>query len=419
VSLWLTAMSEIEDLERLSAGILTSAEADRAYLADLTSRLIKIPTPSSHEKEAVDLVGRQMEALGPEEVFVDSMGSVVARLGRGDRVILYDSHLDTVGVGDRSSWTFDPYGGILDGGAIHGRGASDNKAGMACMVGGVKILSGLAARAGFTLYVVGIVQEEVCEGLALRTLMEEHGIEPELVVLGECTNLGISRGHRGRAEIEVVTKGASCHASAPSRGENAIYRMTSIIEGVKMMQDNLAGDPFLGKGSIAVTSIDCSTPSRNAIPDSCRIFVDRRTVPSDTRDSVMREIEKISRFTGGSVNITTYREPSYKGLVRETEKFFPAWATESDSDAVLSARAACRLLFGKEPEVGRWDFSTDGNYSMGVRGIPTIGMGPGEERHAHTADDQVRVADLPSAAAFYALLPFVYCAQVGRIERID
>ena len=400
----------MEDLATLARELLNRAEADEAYIAGLLQNLIRIPTPSSGEEQAVELVRRRMEALGPDEVFVDAMGSVVARFGGGDKVLLYDSHLDTVGVGDRTAWKVDPYGGLLKDGVIHGRGASDNKAGVACMVGGLKLLTDLAARGDFTLYVVGIVQEEVCEGLALRVLLEERGIEPELVVIGECTDLGISRGHRGRTEIEVVTTGTSCHASAPARGDNAIYRMSPIIESIRRLEGNLPADQFLGKGSIAVTWVECRTPSRNAIPDGCTIFIDRRTVPSDTRDSVSREIDEIARFTGGKVRITTYREPSYRGLVREVERFFPAWVTDSESKAVRCGREALRLLLGAEPRVGKWDFSTDGNYSMGIRGIPTIGMGPGEERYAHTSEDQVRVADLPKAAAFYALLPFVYTA---------
>jgi putative selenium metabolism hydrolase len=403
-------MLKMRDLAILAGDLLDRAKADEAYVVDLLQSLIRIPTPSSGEQEAVELVRREMEALKPDEVFVDVMGSVVTKFGSGDRVLLYDSHLDTVGVGDEATWKVDPFGGLVKDGIIYGRGASDNKAGVACMVAGLKLLANLAAEGDFTLYVVGIVQEEACEGLALRVLLEEHAIEPELVVIGECTDLGISRGHRGRTEIEVVTTGTSCHASAPARGENAIYRMTPIIESIKLLEGNLARDPFLGRGSIAVTAIECSTPSRNAIPDGCCIFVDRRTVPSDTRDSVAREIDEIARFTGGKVKITTCRKPSYRGFVREVEKFFPAWVTAPDSRAVRCGRETLRLLLGAEPRVSKWDFSTDGNYSMGIRGIPTIGMGPGEERYAHTSEDQVKVADLPKAAAFYALLPFVYTA---------
>jgi len=392
----------------LAKQVAAYAREDAEYTADLLQRIIRIPSPSCEEGRVIGLLAREMESLGPDEVFTDSIGNVVARYGRGKRVILYDSHVDTVGVGDRSCWTRDPFAAERSDGIIYGRGASDNKAGIACMVAGLKILTRLAAAGDFTLYVVGIVQEEDCEGLALSSLMEERNIVPECVVLGECTDLAINRGHRGRTEIEVVTHGKSCHASAPERGDNAIYRMTPIVEGIKWMAEKLAGDPFLGKGSIAVTSIECSTPSRNAVPELCRIFIDRRMVPGDTRDSIAREIDQIARFTGGEVAITRYARASHKGLVQEREKFFPAWTLDEGSRAVARAGQACEALFGRPPAVSKWVFSTDGNYSAGMRSIPTIGFGPGEERHAHAADDQVRVDDLWKAAAFYAAFPFVY-----------
>jgi putative selenium metabolism hydrolase len=394
----------------LAKQVVAYASEDAEYTADLLQRIIRIPSPSCEEGQVISLLTRELEGLGPDEVFTDSIGNVVARYGQGKRVILYDSHVDTVGVGDRSCWERDPFAAERSDGIIYGRGASDNKAGIACMVAGLKILTRLAASGDFTLYVVGIVQEEDCEGLALSSLMEERRIVPECVVLGECTDLAVNRGHRGRAAIEVVTRGRSCHASAPERGENAIYKMTPVVEGIKWMAGNLAADPFLGKGSIAVTSIECCTPSRNAVPDLCRIYIDRRMVPADTHDSIAREIDQIARFTGGEVAITKYARASHKGLVREREKFFPAWTVEEDSRAVTRAKQAYEALFARPAGVGKWVFSTDGNYSAGMRSIPTIGFGPAEERHAHAADDQVRVVDLWKASAFYAAFPFVYSA---------
>jgi putative selenium metabolism hydrolase len=394
--------------EQTARQAIRMAQDEKEYVSDLLTRLIRTPSPSCEEGDAVELVRREMESIGLDEVFVDSIGSVVGRVGRGSRKIVYDSHLDTVGVGDPASWKVDPFGGEVRDGIIFGRGASDNKAGVACMVAALRILKKLAEQADFTLYVVGIVQEENCEGLALSVLLEEKGLNPDCVVLGECTNLGINRGHRGRAEIEVITRGRSCHASAPERGDNAVYRMAPVVEGIKWMGAKLRSDPFLGKGTIAVTGIECSTPSRNALPDVCRIYVDRRTVPGDTRESVAREIDEIVRFVEGEVRITTYSRPSHRGLLRHREKFFPAWVVEESDPAVKSAVDTFSLLFGTMPEVGKWDFSTDGNYSMGIRSIPTIGFGPGEERHAHSTDDQVRVDDLWKASAFYALFPFVY-----------
>jgi putative selenium metabolism hydrolase len=281
------------------------------------------------------------------------------------------------------------------------------------MVAGLRLAIRTARELGlspddFTLYVVGIVQEENCEGLALSVLLEDKGIQPECVVLGEPSGLTIRRGHRGRAEIEVITRGRSCHSSAPARGDNAIYRMTPVIEGVKWLEGKLGSHPFLGPGSAAVTSVESTSPSRNAIPDRCRVFIDRRVVPADTRESIAREIDEIARFTGGEVHITTYSGASYKGYIKEREKFFPAWVTDRDSPAITGAAATYRMLFGEDAEIGKWDFSTDGNYSMGMRSIPTVGFGPGEEHHTHSTEDQVAVEQLCKASAFYALFPFVY-----------
>ncbi len=406
------------ELAGLAARIREAAEAESDYVTGLVRRLVRIPSPSGGEEEAIKLIKAEMEACDPDEVFIDSIGNAVARVGSGSKVILYDSHLDTVGVGDESAWTRDPFGGVLEDGVIYGRGACDDKGGIGSMVAALRLMkqmaeSGDLSPGDFTLYFVGIVQEENCEGLALSVLLDEKGIEPDCVVLGEPSGLTIRRGHRGRAEIEVITRGRSCHSSAPARGDNAIYRMTPVIEGIKRLEGKLSSHPFLGPGSIAVTSADSTGPSRNAIPDRCRIFIDRRVVPADTRESIAREIDEIARFTGGSVQITTYAGASYKGYIKEREKFFPAWVTDADSPAVRGAAGTYELLFDEDPTIGKWDFSTDGNYSMGVKSIPTVGFGPGEEQHTHSTEDQVAVEQLWKASAFYALFPFVYSMSAG------
>jgi putative selenium metabolism hydrolase len=398
----------LQMLEELANEISMMAWKEQEYVCDLLQRLIRVKSPSCEEGEAIDLITREMKSFGPDEVFVDSIGSAVARIGDGKKLILYDSHIDTVGIGDPANWEVDPFAGLKRGNVIYGRGASDNKAGVACMVAALKLLKQLGKQGDFTLYFAGIVQEEDCEGLALSVLLEERNLAPDVVLLGECTNLDINRGHRGRVEIEVVTRGKSCHASTPEDGDNAIYRMAPVVDGIRWVQAKLQTDLFLGKGSIAVTDIECSTPSRNAVPEMCRIYIDRRIVPSDTRESVARELDRIAKFTKGKVSIINYARPSHKGLVKEHEKFFPAWMIEERSPAVAKASQTYEFLHGKPPRVGKWSFSTDGNYSMGVKSIPTIGFGPGEEKHAHSTEDQVKVDDLWKAVAFYALFPFVY-----------
>lgn len=404
-------------LQPLAHEIFDAAREEEDYIAGFLRDLIRIRSLSCEEEEAAERIRKELERLPLDDVFTDAIGNVVARCGTGRRVVLFDSHMDTVDTGDPAAWKVDPFEARLENGVIYGRGASDNKGGLAAMLGGLKVLSDLGERGDFSLYLVCIVQEEVCEGLALSVFLEEHGLAPDCVVLSECTDLGIYRGHRGRAEIEIITRGRSCHGSAPERGDNALYKMAPVLESIKYMNDNLKEDPFLGKGSIAATKVECETPSINAVPDMCRAFVDRRTVPGDTADSVARELDEVVRSVRGEVRLRAFSRPSYRGYVKEREKFFPAWSLEENARELYSAKTAFRLLFGEEASTGRWLFSTDGNYSMGIRSIPTFGFGPGEEHHAHTVEDQVRVEDLSKAAAFYALFPFVYAADAGKQDK--
>ncbi len=398
-------------MNKLAKDIMRLAQEERSYVVGLLRRLIRTPSLSRREGELVDLIKYELEEIGIDEVVIDSIGNITGRVGEGRPLILYDSHIDTVDVGDLSKWRFDPFEAKVENGIIYGRGASDNKAGIACMIAALKVIKRLGEPIDFSLLVAGIVQEEDCEGLALSVLLDEEGLSPDCVVIGECTNLGINRGHRGRAEIEITTKGRSCHASVPERGENAIYKMAPIIESIKWMGDNLRSHPFLGKGTIAVTKVECVTPSVNAVPDLCRIFIDRRTVPQDTKESITRELDEIVRFAGASVTLCKYTKASYKGYVKPYEKFFPAWVLDESSPVIKVARSTYNLLFEKDPNIGKWDFSTDGNYSMGIKSIPTIGFGPGEEKYAHTTEDQVRAEDLWKSVAFYSLFPFVYRSE--------
>ncbi|MEW5759369.1 MAG: YgeY family selenium metabolism-linked hydrolase, partial [Candidatus Thermoplasmatota archaeon] len=277
--------------------------------------------------------------------------------------------------------------------------ASDNKGGMASMVYGAKIINKARIEFDGTLYIAGVVQEEDCEGFAISKIIDK--IKPDYVLLGECTSLNVNIGHRGRAEIKVVTKGKACHASTPNRGENAIYNMLPIIEKIKKIR--FKRHKFLGRGTIAVTKIESSSPSLNAIPDECKIYLDRRLTFGETKESCIKELKEIA--DKARVEVLRYNSTSYKGKLADLEKYFPTWLMEQKHEFVQKAVETGRLILGKKPKIGKWDFSTDGIYTMGIARIPTIGFGPGEEKYAHTNEDNVMINELVNASAFYALFP--------------
>ncbi|MGD9079981.1 MAG: YgeY family selenium metabolism-linked hydrolase, partial [Desulfobacterales bacterium] len=231
-------------------------ELAEGYKPDMTGFLrdmIRLPSESRQEKAVVERIKEEMEKVGFDKVEIDPMGNVLGTIGRGKHLIAMDAHIDTVGVGNKDNWKFDPYEGYEDDEVIGGRGASDQEGGMASMVYAGKIIKDLGLEGDYTLIVVGTVQEEDCDGLCWQYIINETGLKPEFVVSTEPTDGGIYRGQRGRMEIKVEVKGVSAHGSAPERGDNAIFKMGHILGELEELHRRLKTDDFLGKGSLTVS----------------------------------------------------------------------------------------------------------------------------------------------------------------------
>lgn len=373
--------------------------------------MISIPSESCEEKEVIQCIKREMEKVGFDEVKIDGLGNIIGRIGNGKTKIAMDGHIDTVGVGDKNAWKVDPYKGKLENGIIYGRGASDQEAAMASMVYAGKIIKELKLQDDYTLYVTGTVMEEDCDGLCWQYIIKEDKIVPDCVILTEPTNLNIYRGHRGRMEMVVKTKGISCHGSAPERGDNAIYKMAPIILEIEKLNQRLANDPFLGKGTVTVSQVFFTSPSQCAVPDSCTIQLDRRLTWGETKESAVKEIESLFKPGTATVEVLSYERPAYTGKVYPTEKYYPTWKLDENSLLLKKAVETYHKCFNSEPKVDKWTFSTNGIATMGMFGIPTFGFGPAHEIYAHSVDDQVPVEHLSKACMFYALFPKTYCQK--------
>jgi putative selenium metabolism hydrolase len=396
-----------------SSEILKKAEEYQDQMTTFLRDMIAIPSESCQEKAVILRIKDEMEKVGFDEVIIDEMGNVIGRIGSGKTVIAMDAHIDTVGVGDPEAWEHDPFKGKLKDGVIWGRGASDQEGGMASMVYAGKVIKDLKLEKDFTLYVTGTVQEEDCDGLCWQYILKEKVIDPppEVVVITEPTNLNIYRGHRGRMEIGVTTKGVSCHGSAPERGKNAIYMMAKVCNEIEKLNDRIKDDSFLGKGTITVSYIECDTPSLCAVPDRAYIHLDRRLTAGETKESAVLEVEEAIKMAGveATVTVLKYSVPSYTGFVYETEKYYPTWVLPEDHMAAQAAMKSYKSLFNSDPKVDKWTFSTNGIATMGMMGVPTIGFGPANEIYAHSVEDQVPVDHLVKAAAFYVEFIKTYC----------
>jgi len=366
--------------------------------------IVAIPSMESEIREVGERCEAEMKKLGFDEVFWDKMGNVVGKIGDGDKILLYDSHIDTVGIGDPDEWEWDPFEGKVEDGILFARGACDEKNSTPGMIYGLALAKELGLLDGFTAYYFGNM-EEWNDGSAPHAFVQTEGITPDFVVIGEPTKMQVYRGHKGRVEFKITAKGKSAHAASNFLGDNAIYKLLPIIDAISKVEPELGDHEFLGHGRITVTDMDVKTPSINAVPDEATIYIDRRITFGETAEA---ELERLQKIVGDrddiEVSILLYEEPSYTGFVFPLDKIYPAWAYEESHPFVQAGKQATQALYGYD-NTGKWDFSTNATYWAGKKDIPSIGFGPGDEIHAHTVIDQVKLEEVVSATEFYALLP--------------
>ncbi|MFH1852464.1 MAG: YgeY family selenium metabolism-linked hydrolase [Candidatus Neomarinimicrobiota bacterium] len=386
------------------------AEFYRFDMVRFLRDMIAIPGESGQEAAVIKRAAEEMEKVGFDRIEIDDFGNLRGWLGHGKHLIAMDGHIDTVGVGNRANWEFDPYSGKEDDDCVYGRGASDQEGGIAAMVYAGKIIKDLGLEDDYTLVVTATIQEEDCDGLCWQYIIDKTGLRPEFVVISEPTSCRVYRGQRGRMEIKVSTSGISAHGSAPERGDNAIYKMAPILAELEQLNGRLADHDFLGKGSLTVSEIFFSSPSRCAVADGCSISIDRRLTFGETMESALAEIRSLPAVqkAGAEVALYDYDRPSYRGVRYPTASYFPTWLIDADHPATRTVVDAYRGLFGNEPLVDKWTFSTNGVAIMGKYGIPCIGFGPGHEDQAHAPNERTWKEELVTAAAVYATIPKIY-----------
>ena len=382
--------------------------SSREEMIQFMLEICEIPSMNSKIGPVGERVQAEMKKLGFDEVRFDKMGNTIGRIGNGKRVIVYDSHIDTVGVGDPSEWKWDPFKGKIEDGILYARGACDEKGSTPGMIYGLAMARDLGLLDGWTAYYFGNM-EEWCDGIAPNTFVEvDPVVRPDFVVIGEPTKMLVYRGHKGRLEMKVTSKGKSAHAASNHLGDNAIYKLLPVIAGVRDLEPQLGDHEFLGHGKITVSDMLVQTPSINAVPDEAVIFIDRRMTFGETKEQVRAQVEAlIPPEYKNSVTLEElfYDEPSYTGFVFPVDKYFPAWALDENHPLVQAGQMAREQIGLTHAPSGKWNFSTNGIYWAGKAGIPSIGFGPGDEETAHTVNDSVSLEDMVKATEFYAILP--------------
>ncbi|HWP80454.1 MAG TPA: YgeY family selenium metabolism-linked hydrolase [Candidatus Acidoferrum sp.] len=378
-----------------------ATEARKDSFIRFVQELVRIPSFSDHEGDVAKRIEAEMKALGYDEVRIDKTGNVVGRMGSGDTVILFDSHMDTVEVHDAQNWVSPPFSGDIVEGRLYGRGSVDMKGALAASVYAAAVAKELGLLAGKRVYVSGTVCEEYCDGESLKTVIGDMPKIPDCCVICEPSDNIITLGHKGKAQIRITTHGVSAHGSAPEKGVNAVYEMAEIITRVDALNKRLF-TPGAPHGTIVLSDISCVSASLNAVPSECGIYLDRRLILGETVEDVKKEIEALIAGKRASWEVGTLRHTSWTGDPLVYEPIHNSWKIDEGHPLTLAFNRAYEETFGKAPDkYDFWDFGTNAVTPVSM-GIPTIGFGPGEYKLAHMLNENVEVEKLEGALAFYA-----------------
>lgn len=372
-------------------------------LVSLIQQAIQTRSYSDEEGAFAHFFKSAMDGLGFDETIIDSAGNVIGRLGDGKTIIQFDGHMDTVRVNDEKDWKYPPFSGASADGFIWGRGSVDMKSALLAAAYG----AAAAKRNGWlrdkTVYVTGTVCEEYCDGVNLRHLYRELNLKPDCCIICEPSDNRIVLGHKGKAQIRIVTHGISSHGSAPEKGKNAVYEMAEIITRVEQLNENLCSRQH-PHGTIVLSDISCVSPSLNAVPGECSIYLDRRLALGESLDQVRSEMEALVRGKDAHWETGTLRHTSWTGLALDYEPMHEPWTADENSPLAQALRRAWKKVYpGMEEIYDFWDFGTNAVTPVSM-GIPTIGFGPGEYKLAHMRDERCSIPKIMEACRVYAEL---------------
>ena len=377
-------------------------------LIEKCQEMICTPGESGKEKQVAYLLQKSMKELHYDQVWIDDWGNVIGKIaGQGSFNLLFQGHMDTVGVENKKSWQYPPYGGVIRNGNLYGRGSSDMKSALNAMVmAGSEFVSRKGKLKG-NIFVAGVVNEEIFEGVAQGRVLDQ--VNPNLVILCESSDLKLCTGQKGRAEIKIITYGKTAHSANPDKGINAVKNMMRLLNALEDI--DLPADDCMGKAILELTDIHSYPyPGRSVIPAKCMATFDRRLLPGETEEDVIapikREIEKISRENhhfAADVHIVEAQGQCYTGKSFSAKRFFPGWLFDNKETFIQKALKSLKDK-GFSDQVSYYSFCTDGSQSAGARDMPTIGFGPSQEGLAHICDEYIEISQITAAYQAYIAL---------------
>ncbi|MGI8477339.1 MAG: M20 family metallopeptidase [Thermomicrobiales bacterium] len=377
-------------------------KVDRAGIVDLASALIAIPSESGHEREIMRFVAEWCGRLSlPHQVVAKDPDrpNIVVSIGdaAAGPTIAMNGHLDVVPVSDAGAWRSDPFMPTVtpDGKRLVGRGASDMKSSTGVMLHLMSILRDAPLRGCLQAHIVS--DEETSAAVGTIFVLDEIAAgrlrRPDYCIIGEKSDLKVRNAERGIFAFDITFHGRASHtAAARSTGVNAIAQAA---KGVLALEGDIdAFHPAVGKPVISINSIQAGV-AHNVVPGTCTISVDRRTIPGETRETVMAEVR-------AKLDAVAADDPKFRYTIDEDPRgdYIAANITDETSPLVRALQESVRTVRGVEPEYFvQWAGATDGRFYRRA-GIDTVGLGPGGE-NAHGANEAVSIDDLVTQAKIY------------------
>ncbi len=305
-----------------------------------------------------------------------------------ERVVVMEVHQDTV---PTDHMIIDPFGAVIEGERLYGRGACDVKGGMAAMLHA--FASVVRERAAIPARVVmACTVDEEHTFLGVQELVRSGWLTqpgwPVEAIVAEPTDLNIVDAHKGVVRWAVETSGRSCHSSRPDRGDNAIYRMGRVLPLIEAFARSLMERtyPRLGPATLSVGMIAGGT-SVNTVPDRCLVEIDRRLLPGEPPLEAWSELDTFLRERLG---------PDYPCRMRTPGLQMPALGNELSAETTRRLGEAIDSVVGRH-EVQAVPYGTDASTFAG-HGIPAVVFGPGDIGKAHTVDEWVPLVEVEKAS---------------------
>lgn len=366
---------------------MSELKAER-FLKDM----VAVPSVTGSEGLIADCIAGGFRQAGMDvrtQPVDNDRRNVIGTIGKGPIKLMLCTHMDVIPPLDLSKWRSPPFEPSIRNGRIYGRGSCDAKGSLAAMTEAMGKAAEAADKAGCSIALAAVVDEESCGSMGAVKLMEEYA--PAMGIIGEPTGLRVAIAHKGAIRPLITVHGRAAHASRPREGVNAIMLMGDALMELYEYGKSVGKrtDPLLGRASMEVTMIKGGDKS-NVIPEKCDIVIDRRLVRGETVDSAFAEMRRIVSRIGKKIDAR---------MDVELKCAYPPSGVNESEKIVSVARSSLLSLGLPDTPVGfpagcdMWSFTK--------KGIPAIVLGPGSLEQAHVIDEYIEISQLNMAVKVY------------------